>query len=281
MKKLISVLLVLTMLAALLAGCSSPEAGASGVKLINIQLTEEEYAFGVDKNQPELLEQTNAFISQMLSDGTFEAICNKYFGDGEPTAVTSAELDESKEQLVVATNAMFAPFEYVEGDQYYGIDMEIAAALAAYLGQELVIVDMDFEAVCLSVGQSKCDIAMAGLTVNESRKEHVTFTEPYYQASQVLMVKDSDTTFDSCATAADVEAILSAMDAATKIGVQSGTTGQYYLEGDEDWGFAGFPVTCMGYNSAALAAQDMLNGNISFVMVDEAPAAFIAEAYNN
>lgn len=281
MKKLISVLLVLTMLAALLAGCSSPEAGASGVKLINIQLTEEEYAFGVDKNQPELLEQTNAFISQMLSDGTFEAICNKYFGDGEPTAVISAELDESKEQLVVATNAMFAPFEYVEGDQYYGIDMEIAAALAAYLGQELVIVDMDFEAVCLSVGQSKCDIAMAGLTVNESRKEHVTFTEPYYQASQVLMVKDSDTTFDSCATAADVEAILSAMDAATKIGVQSGTTGQYYLEGDEDWGFAGFPVTCMGYNSAALAAQDMLNGNISFVMVDEAPAAFIAEAYNN
>ena len=281
MKKLISVLLVLTLLAALLAGCSGPEAEASGVKLINIQLTEEEYAFGVDKNQPELLEQTNAFISQMLSDGTFEAICNKYFGDGEPTAVTSAELDESKEQLVVATNAMFAPFEYVEGDRYYGIDMEIAAALAEYLGQELVIVDMDFEAVCLSVGQSKCDIAMAGLTVNESRKEHVTFTEPYYQASQVLMVKDSDTTFDSCATAADVEAILSAMDAATKIGVQSGTTGQYYLEGDEDWGFDGFPVTCMGYNSAALAAQDMLNGNISFVMVDEAPAAFIAEAYNN
>ncbi|MBQ3216352.1 MAG: transporter substrate-binding domain-containing protein [Oscillospiraceae bacterium] len=281
MKKLISVLLVLTMLAALLAGCSGPKAEASGVKLINIQLTEEEYAFGVDKNQPELLEQTNAFISQMLSDGTFEAICNKYFGDGEPTAVTSAELDENKEQLVVATNAMFAPFEYVEGDRYYGIDMEIAAALAEYLGQELVIVDMDFEAVCLSVGQSKCDIAMAGLTVNESRKEHVTFTEPYYQASQVLMVKDSDTTFDSCATAADVEAILSGMDAATKIGVQSGTTGQYYLEGDEDWGFAGFPVTCMGYNSAALAAQDMLNGNISFVMVDEAPAAFIAEAYNN
>lgn len=281
MKKVISILLILTILATMLVACGKKDADSGKVKIINIKLTEEEYAFGVDKNQPELLEQTNAFIAQILSDGTFEAICNKYFSNGEPTAVTSAELDESKDQLVVATNAMFAPFEYAEGNQFYGIDMEIAAALAEYLGKELVIVDMDFDAVCLSVGQGKCDIAMAGLTISEDRKEHVTFTDPYYQASQMLVVKENDNTFDACTTAADVEAILNGFDAATKIGVQSGTTGQYYLEGDEDWGFAGFAVTCSGYNSGALAVQDMLNGNVNYVLIDEAPASFIAEAYNN
>lgn len=280
MKKLLSVLLVVGMLAALLAGCGSAETGDK-VKIVPIQLTQEEYAFGVDKNQPELLAEVNGFISKMLADGTFEEICNHYFADGQPVAVTSAQLDSGKDQLVVATNAMFEPFEYTAGGKFYGIDMEIAAALAEYLGKELVIMDMDFEAVCLSVGQGKCDIAMAGLTINETRKEHVAFTDPYYQASQVLMVKADDTTFDACATAADVEKILAGFDAKVNCGVQTGTTGQYYLEGDEDWGFAGFPVTTKGYVSSALAVQDMLNGNVSYVLVDEAPANFIADAYNN
>ena len=120
----------------------------------------------------------------------------------------SAALDTSKDQLVVATNAAFEPFEYMEGEDYYGIDMEIAALLAESLGQELVIQNMDFDAVCLSVGQQKCDIAMAGLTVSEDRKEYVTFSETYYQASQRLITLASDTTFDECTEAADVEEIL-------------------------------------------------------------------------
>ena len=280
MKKSLSLILVLSLMAALLFGCGGSSENADKVKVIDIKLTEEEYAFGVDKNQPELLAEVNAFIGKILSDGTFEAICNKYFADGEPTAVTSAQLDESKDQLIVATNAMFEPFEYTAGGKFYGIDMEIAAALAEYLGKELVIMDMDFEAVCLAVGQGKCDMAMAGLTVNETRKEHVAFTDAYYQASQVLVVKADDTTFDACTTAAEVEAILNGFDSKTGFGVQTGTTGQYYLEGDEDWGFTGFAVTTTGYVSSALAVQDMLNGNINYVLVDEAPAKFIADAYN-
>lgn len=74
-------------------------------KIIDIRLTDEDYAFGVDKDQPELLEQVNAFIAEIMENGTFEEICNKYFGDGTPTAVASAELDPNKDQLLVATNA--------------------------------------------------------------------------------------------------------------------------------------------------------------------------------
>ncbi len=279
MKKLLAIALAALMLFAL-AACGGTTENQDVVKVIDINLTEEEYAFGVDKAQPELLEQTNTFIEKIMKDGTFDEICNKYFGDGEPTAVTSAELDETKDQLVVATNAAFEPFEYTQGDKYYGIDMEIAALLAQELGKELVISNMDFDAVCLSVGQHKCDIAMAGLTIKEDRKEHVDFTSTYYQASQKLIVKADDTAFDACTDAASVEAILKGFDNTTKIGVQNGTTGNFYVKGDADWGFDGFAVECVGYKNGALAVQDLVNGNINYVVIDAAPAACIVESIN-
>ncbi len=282
MKKSIAIvisILLLSLAFLSLAGCGA-SAGDKGVKVIDIPLTEEEYAFGVDKNQPELLEQVNKFIAQIKSDGTFEEICNKYFGDGTPEAVTSAELDAAKDQFVVATNAGFEPFEYMVGDKYYGIDMEIAALLAKHLGKELVIDNMDFDAVCLSVGQGKCDIAMAGLTIKEDRKEYVEFSDKYYDAAQKIIAKASDKAFDSCKTADDVAAVLSKLSSDKKIGVQTGTTGQFYVEGDPDWGFEGYDVECVGYRSGSLAVQDMLNGNISYVIIDEAPAQSISKAFN-
>ena len=259
---------------------SDNSASANTAKVIDVDLTEEEYAFGVDKNQMDLLEQTNTFIEKIKADGTLDAICDKYFGGGEPEAVESAELDSSKDQLVVATNAAFEPFEYTKGDQYYGIDMEIAKLLADELGKELVIQNMDFDAVCLSVSQQKCDIAMAGLTINEERKEYVSFTDAYYQASQRLIVPSADTTFDDCKTADEVAAKLAELSASDKIGVQAGTTGQYYVEGSDDWGFAGLPAECVTYKSGSLAVQDMLNGNIKYVIIDAAPAYAITASIN-
>ncbi len=280
MKKVISLAIVMFMLlGVMLTGCGSAD-GGSKVKVINIPLTEEEYAFGVDKNQPELLSKVNEFIAAIQKDGTFDKICSNYFGDGTPEAVTSANLDSSKDQLVVATNAAFEPFEYTKGDKYYGIDMEIAALLAKHLGKELVISNMDFDAVCLSVGQGKADIAMAGLTIKEDRKEYVAFTDKYYNAAQKVIVKDSDTTFDNCKTKEDVETILKGLKSDVKIGVQNGTTGKFYVEGDKDWGFDGFEAKSVGYKSGSLAVQDMINGNIKYVIIDEAPAQSITKAIN-
>ena len=243
-------------------------------------LPNEEYAFGIDKDQPELVEQVNAFIKEVKEDGTLDEICDKYFGGGEPAAVESAKLDESKDQLVVATNAAFEPFEYTKGDKYVGIDMELAALLAEKLGKELVIQNMDFDAVCLSVGQHKCDIAIAGLTVNDERKQYVTFSDTYYQASQRLIVPSDDDTFDDLKDADAVAAKLGELKKEDKIGVQQGTTAQSYIEGDEAFGFEGLPATCQPYKSGSLAVQDMLNGNIKYVIIDAAPATAITEAIN-
>lgn len=284
MKKLVSLMLVFACTISMTA-CGSKDSDTTQkasvtAKVIDIDLTEEEYAFGVDKTQPELLEQVNEFVKEIKEDGTLDKICDKYFGDGEPEAVVSAKRDDSKDQLVVATNAAFEPFEYTKGDNYYGIDMEIAKLLADKLGKELVIENMEFDAVCLSVGQQKCDIAMAGLTIKPDREEYVTFSESYYSASQKLIVRSDDTTFDECTDADSVVTLLNKLTDKDSVGVQAGTTGQFYVEGDADWGFDGLPATCKTYKNGSLAVQDMLNGNIKYVIIDAAPAAAITAAIN-
>lgn len=290
MKKILALALAAIMLFALCAcggntnttdpSTPSGETKEGPVKVVDIKLTEEEYAFGVDKDQPELLEKVNAFIAKIMEDGTFDEICNHYFGDGEPAKVESATLDTSKDQLVVATNAGFEPFEFKIGNSFSGIDMEIAKLLADDLGIELVVSDMDFDAVCLSVGQHKCDIAMAGLTVKEDRKEFVNFSDSYYQASQKVIVKSDDTTFDSCKDAQAIIDIIKGFDSSVKVGYQNGTTGSMFVTNQEDYAENGFQVTGKGYKNGSLAVQDLINGNISYVIIDEAPAECIVNSIN-
>lgn len=294
MKKLVAMGLAVILTAMTVCGCGSDTEGTSdvgkersentqtkqqAVRVIDVDLTNEQYAFGVDKNQPELLKAANDFIKEIKGNGKFDEICNKYFGSEKPTAVKSAKLNNSKDQLVVATNASFEPFEYMKGDSYYGIDMEIAAALAEKLGKELVIQNMDFDSVCLSVGQHKSDVAMAGLTIKEDRKKYVNFSDSYYSAAQRLIVKGDDTEFSSCKDKAAVEKILKTKDKSVTIGVQNGTTGQFYCEGGKEWG-EGFKVTTTGYKNGSLAVQDLINGNINYVIIDSAPAKCITDAIN-
>lgn len=284
------VLAVLMIVVAVFAGCSSkggndkkadePATSAAKVKVVDIELSSEEYAFGVDKKQPELKEKCNELLKEMKSSGELEEISNHFFGDGEPVAVTSAKQDNSKDQLVVATNAEFAPFEYKEGDKFYGIDMEIAKLLADKLGKELVIVDMAFDAVLLSVQQQKADIGMAGLTVTEARAKQVDFSDPYYNAAQKIICKADDKTFDNCKTKEDVDKILQGFDKSVLIGGQNGTTGQYYVEGSSDFGFTKLNATWKGYANGSLAVQDLINGGINYVIIDAAPATAITNAIN-
>lgn len=281
MKKFIAIVMSLVLVAsvAMLAGCGKKD-DVKAAKVIGIDLTNENYAFGVDKAQPELLEKTNAFIDKILSNGTFDEICSRYSSGGEPVLVKSAAKDSSKDQLVVATNAAFEPFEYTVGDSYAGIDMEIAKLLADELGKELVIDNMDFDAVCLSVGQHKCDIAMAGLTVNPDREASVTFSKTYYKASQRVVVKGDDTTFDDCKTADDVLKKLQSFDASVKIGYQNGTTGGMYINNESDYASNNLKVTGKGYKNGSLAIQDLINGNINYVIIDSAPADSIVKSIN-
>ncbi|MBO5052566.1 MAG: transporter substrate-binding domain-containing protein [Clostridia bacterium] len=302
MKKFLSLMLCVLMLVSAVAvtSCGPADTGADEpvVKAIDIPLTEEEYAFAVQKGDADLLASLNAFMAEINGNGKFEEIINKYFGDGTPTAVQSAaQMKTDGSQLIVATNAAFEPFEYMKGDQYYGVDMEIMALFADYLGKELYISNMEFDAVCLAVsalggeyeGENGemvtveggiCDVAAAGLTVSNERREILDFSTSYYNAAQMIIAKEGDTTFADCKTVDDVVAVLNAMGKDVKVGVQNGTTGAKYCEGDADWGFDGYGFTTVGYMNGSLAVQDMLNGNINFVIIDEGPAKAIVARVN-
>lgn len=301
MKKIVSLVLALTMMVGAiftLASCKPPvPEDTDAVKVIDIPLTVEEYAFAVAKGNTELLNSLNSFLAEIEANGKFDEVINKYFGDGTPTPVASAaEMKNDGSQLIVATNAAFAPFEYLEGENYYGVDLEIMAMFAEKIGKELYIYNMNFDAVCLAVSTAGgtyegddgevtveggiADVAAAGLTVNDVRKQILDFSTSYYNASQMIVCKADDTTFDDCKTADDVIAKLNAMDAATKVGVQSGTTGQFFCEGDDGWGFDGFAFTTVPLANGSLAVQDVLNGNLKFVVIDEGPAKAICEKVN-
>lgn len=284
MKKILSLVLAAVLLCGSVFALASCGNSDPVVKVIDIALSEEEYAFCVNKSDNTLKDQVNAFLAEINENGKFDEICNNYFGDGTPLKITSATLDATKDQLVVATSTGFEPFEMVDAaGKYSGIDLEIAYYLAQKLGKELVIQDMQFEAVVNSVESGICDIGMAGLSVTPARAEVVNFTASYYNASQVLVVRADDTTFDNCTTAAEVEAILAALTASTKIGCQKGTTGELYIDGDDSeggYGFPGLAAEKKSYDYAALAVNDMVNGNISYVIVDNGPAKAIANSVN-
>lgn len=276
MKKLIALVAAVATLAILCCSCGS----SNTAKVIDIQLTSEEYAFAINPNDTELQTKVNEFLKEIKSNGKFDEICQHYFGDGEPVAVSSAKEDSSKDQLIVVTEPGFEPFEYTDGDKYKGIDMEMAQLLAEYLNKELVIKSIEFDAIFQTLNTNGADIGMAGITVNEERAKLVTFSETYYNAAQKLIVKSDDKTFDECKTKEDVEAILNGFDSSVKIGVQTGTTGHSYVEGDEGFGFTGLKAKAVGYTNGSLAVSSMLNGDVNYVIIDEAPAAAITKALN-
>ena len=103
--------------------------------------------------------------------------------------------------LVVGTNAEFPPFEYVGDDgQPDGFDIALIKEIGKRMGMEVQIENMDFNALVAAVG-NKIDIAIAGMTVDEERKQSVDFSDNYYEALQyVIVMKDSE-----IAAAADLE----------------------------------------------------------------------------
>ena len=178
----------------------------SGLKVIDIALSSENYGIGIDPAQTDLKAKIDGILESEAA--AIDAIKTKYMDGNEDAyvGVASATQDDSKKdtQLVVATNAEFAPWEYKEGELYYGIDMEIAKLIADKLEMELVIKHMDFDVVVSSVGKHNVDIAMSGITITTERLEVINFSNPYYTESIVVVCKADDTSLDSAGTVVDI-----------------------------------------------------------------------------
>ena len=121
-----------------------------------------------------------------------QKIIENYIGDnkGSYKYETPEGTDKSNGTLVMATNAAFEPYEYVEGGEIVGIDADMALAIADILGMELEIEDMEFDSIITAVSSGKADMGMAGLTVTEDRLKSINFTDSYTTSTQVIVVRN-------------------------------------------------------------------------------------------
>ena len=252
------------------------EEGNSNIKVIDITLTDEPYGIGVNKEEPELLEDINNCLSKMYEDGSMDEIFSHYsYGSTMPSPVESAKYDETKDQLIVATTGDFAPFDYDIDGKSYGIDKEIVANIAQSLGKELVLVNTNFDIMFMSVYEHKSDICIAGITINDARKKYVDFTDPYYNAGLKIAVKNNNTLFDGAQNPEDIEKILTEKGNEITVGVEAQTTSQYYCQGSKEYGFDGISVNVNQYESLDDCIDRLKKDEIDAVIGDGAVLEYL------
>lgn len=161
---------------------------------------------------------------------------------------------ETEEKLIMATNASFPPYEFKEGENYAGIDVEIAGLIAEKLGKKLEIKDVEFGSIVGGVQTGKFDIGMAGMTVTDERKKSVNFTTSYAKGVQAIIVPEGS----PIKSADDLKG--------KKIAVQQDTTGDIYAT--DDYGEANI----VRFKTGNDAVQALVSKKVEAVIIDNEPA---------
>ncbi|MBQ8718440.1 MAG: transporter substrate-binding domain-containing protein [Clostridia bacterium] len=188
------------------------------------------------------------------------------------------------DEIIVQTNAFFAPFEYYEGEEIVGVDVEIMNMVGEKLGKKITFKNVEFSAIIDNVKEGKvCDAGAAGITITDERKEKVDFSTPYYTSVQyVIFAKDSDIAKRG---AEGSQYIVWEAMAGKTIGVQTDTTGWIYTDGeiyataDNDYGYDGVlygtNTELKTFDNAQLAADGIASNIVDYVIIDELPAEYI------
>ena len=160
----------------------------------------------------------------------------------------------AKEKIYVGTNAEFPPFEYLENGEIKGFDMELVNEIGKILDADIKIVDMAFDGLLPALQMKKVDLVIAGMTANEERMKTVSFTQPYYTASQVIIVKEGN---DSIKSFNDLKG--------KKVGVMLGFTGDMVVSEIEG-------VKIERFNAAYAGIMALQAGKVEAVVLDSEPA---------
>lgn len=156
--------------------------------------------------------------------------------------------------LVMGTNAGFKPFEYKQGNDVVGFDVDLAREIARDMGKELKIEDMAFDGLLPALSSGQVDMVVAGMSVTPDRAKNALFSDPYYSAAQRLVVKRGSDIRNKYQLAG------------RKIGVQLGTTGDTLASKIDGARVSQFPT-------APSVLQELQSGGVEVVILDDAPAA--------
>ncbi len=164
----------------------------TGLKILETKYAVEDYAICFRKGDTELKNAINNALKELIADGSVKKIVDKYINNSgeELVGVPMRVVDTDKPNLVMATNAEFPPYEYIAGDKYYGIDIEIAKIIADKLGYDLIIENVAFDSIIPGVQAGKYDMGMAGMTVSDDRLKYVDFSDSYITNVQVVIVSE-------------------------------------------------------------------------------------------
>ena len=94
-------------------------------------------------------------------------------------------------ELIMVTEAGFAPYEYYDGGEVVGVDVDIAKEIAKYLGKTLVVKDIAFDSIINEVKTGKADFGAAGISYSEDRAKNVDFSINYSVSKQVVIVSNN------------------------------------------------------------------------------------------
>ncbi len=202
--------------------------------------------------------------------------------DSRNLATESIDDIKASGELVVSTSANFPPFEYKEGSEFVGWDMDIARYFAAKLGVKLVVVDTDFDGVLSGVAAGKAHIGMAGISQNPERDKNLDFSDDVFDSSQMIIIRKGDTRIQD---AFDLEGMI--------VGAQSATVGYDLANMKESWAYEldengnaildkpilGKPQKANPYPTGAEAILNLISENVDAVILDKYPAETICAMY--
>ena len=199
---------------------------------------------------------TTAMLAGCGSNGNTNAGSSS---DNSSDNAASTAMTGTEGVLVMATNAYFPPYEYYDGNNIVGIDVDIAQAVADKLNLKLQVEDMEFDSIITAVQTGKADMGLAGMTVTPDRQKSVSFSDSYATGIQSVIVRADS----GIKTLDDLQG--------KKIGVQLGTTGDIYASDiPENGGFGEENVE--KYNKGNDAVMALTQGKIDAVIIDNEPA---------
>ena len=165
------------------------------LSILKEEFSKEDYAICISKENEKLKDKINQAIGTLKKNGTIQKIMNYYIGDstkGKSPYKKDTTVERTNGTLVVATNATFEPYEYMQGEEIVGIDMDLAQAICDLLGMDLKVENLEFDAIINSVQSGKADIGLAGMTVTEERLQSIDFTDSYTTSTQVIVVRNGE-----------------------------------------------------------------------------------------
>lgn len=168
----------------------------------------------------------------------------------------------NENEIVMVTEAGFAPYEYYENGEIVGVDIDIAKEIAKYFDKELVVRDIDFDSIINELNSGKADFAIAGMSITPEREEEVDFSIEYVVSNQVVVVKkNSNIKLDDIGN--------------KKIAVQLGSVADIYVNKNYK------NATVIQQKKYLSMVEDLKTNKVDLIIMDNLPAKKIISENDN